>query len=145
MNNLEKALHIALNAHKGQKQKNGEPYILHPLRVMMQMNTMQEKMAALLHDVVEDSHMTPEQLQAEGIPDEIVHVVDLLTHRPHMSYEDYIHRLSEHPMARKIKLADLTDNMNIQRLHTLRDKDLKRLEKYHKYWLQLSRMNDDVS
>ncbi|RMH60267.1 MAG: HD domain-containing protein [Calditrichaeota bacterium] len=142
MDDLEKALRIALDAHAGQKQKNGEPYILHPLRVMMHMATMKGKVAALLHDVLEDSDWTEERLRAEGFSVDVLLAVRLLTHLPEQSYEAYIHGLEDNPLARKIKLADLTDNMNIQRLSTLREKDLKRLEKYHKYWLRLVRIEE---
>ncbi len=144
MDDLELALQIALQAHAGQKQKNGEPYILHPLRVMMQMDTIPGKIAAILHDVIEDSDWTLEQLAEKGISPEVLEVVDLLTHYERDSYEAYIERLKKNPLARKIKLADLSDNMNIRRLSSLREKDLKRLERYHKHWKELIRLEESA-
>lgn len=134
MSSIEKALALAAKAHEGQKQRNGEPYILHPLRIMMQMESSEEKIAAILHDVVEDSDWTLERLKNEGFSEEVVQIVDLLTHRDEDSYEHYIERLKPHPKARHIKIADLNDNMRIQRLKKVGEKDFQRLEKYHTYW-----------
>jgi len=137
MSTLEKALIIAAQAHSGQKQRNGDPYILHPLRIMHQLNTESEKIAAVLHDVIEDSDLTLSDLQNEGFSEDIIHIVDLLTHYEKDSYTEYIDRLKDHPVARKIKLIDLQDNMDIQRLNSINEKDFKRLERYHKHWLKL--------
>ncbi|MCB0283301.1 MAG: HD domain-containing protein [Calditrichae bacterium] len=134
MSSIEKALIIAANAHTGQIQRNGEPYILHPLRIMLQMETIPEKIAAILHDVIEDSDITLEMLQKEGFSDDVLKTVDLLTHYEKDSYEEYIERLKSFPMARHIKIADLNDNMKIQRLKKVGEKDFQRLEKYHKHW-----------
>ena len=134
MSSIEKALIIAANAHTGQIQRNGEPYSLHPLRIMLQMETIPEKIAAILHDVIEDSDITLEMLQKEGFSDDVLKTVDLLTHYEKDSYEEYIERLKSFPMARHIKIADLNDNMKIQRLKKVGEKDFQRLEKYHKHW-----------
>jgi len=138
MPTLEEAIILAVKAHAGQKQKNGEPYILHPLRVMMAVKDLNEKMAAVLHDVIEDSTVSLNNLLEKGFKQDVVEIVRLLTHEDSMSYEQYIERLRSNPSARRIKMADLQDNMNVLRLPHLRQKDLARLEHYHKYWLLLS-------
>lgn len=131
---LEKAIEIALRSHAGQKQKDGSPYILHPLRVMGRMATDEERMAAVLHDVVEDSEMTLEALREAGFPERVVETVKLLTHEEGVSYEEYVERLKNDGMARRIKLADLEDNSDIRRLSGIEEKDLERLRKYHRAW-----------
>jgi (p)ppGpp synthase/HD superfamily hydrolase len=131
---LEKAIEIALRAHTGQKGKDGSPYILHPLRVMSRMATDEERMAAVLHDAVEDSELTLEDLRREGFPETVIEAVRLMTHEEGIGYEDYVERLKGHPMARRIKLADLEDNSDIRRLSGIEAKDLERLRKYHHAW-----------
>ncbi len=138
MATLEDAIILAARAHAGQKQRNGEPYILHPLRVMMAVENPDEKMAAVLHDVVEDSDMTLDDLKQKGFSPAVVEMVRLLTHDDALSYEDYIKRLRSNPGARHIKIADMQDNMNVRRLPHMRPGDLERLERYHKFWLLLS-------
>lgn len=137
MHLLEQALEIALIAHKGQTDKGGKPYILHPLRLMHQFTDEAAQVTALLHDVVEDSDYTLEQLRQKGIPDNILAALDCLTHRPHENYDQYIQRILPNPLARKVKLADLQDNMRITRIAQLKPKDLERLAKYHRIWRQL--------
>ena len=141
---LEKAIDIALHAHDGQKTKDGSPYILHPLRLMGKMTTDHERIAAVLHDVVEDSPVTLEDLRAVGFPSEILETVRLLTHEPGISYEDYVERLKDDPVARRIKLADLVDNSDIRRLKGVEEKDMERLRKYHRAWLILRPGPDEV-
>jgi len=131
---LEKAIEIALHAHAGQKGKDGSPYILHPLRIMTRMSTDEERMAAVLHDVVEDSDVTLEDLRNAGFPEGVLTAVKLLTHEEGVTYEDYVERLKTHPMARRIKLADLEDNSDIRRLSGIEERDLERLRKYHRAW-----------
>jgi (p)ppGpp synthase/HD superfamily hydrolase len=131
---LEKAIEIAVRAHAGQKGKDGSPYILHPLRVMTRLAGDEERMAAVLHDVVEDTEVTLEDLRTAGFPEEVLETVRLLTHEQGISYEDYVERLRPHPMARRIKLADLEDNSDIRRLSGIEDRDLERLRKYHRAW-----------
>jgi (p)ppGpp synthase/HD superfamily hydrolase len=131
---LEKAIEIALRAHAGQKGKDGTPYVLHPLRLMTRMERDEERMAAVLHDVVEDSEVTLEELRELGMPREVVEAVGLLTHEEGVAYEDYVRRLADHPVARRIKLADLEDNSDIRRLTGMEEKDIERLRKYHRAW-----------
>ena len=135
MNQLEKAIYVALRVHEGQTDRYGRPYILHPLHVMTQMDTETEMAAAVLHDVVEDSDVTPDDLRAEGFTADVVEVVRLLTHdKEKLSYEAYVRRLKPHPIARKIKLADLAHNMDIRRMDKVQEKDRERLEKYRNAW-----------
>lgn len=131
MNLLERAIQIALEAHAGQKDKNGrDPYVLHPLRVMGRMKTEESRIVAALHDVVEDSPWTLEMLRAEGFSEAIVHAVDCLTKREGEDYEQFVKRAAGDPIARVVKLGDLADNKDINRLDELTAKDLDRLNKY---------------
>lgn len=141
---LEKSLQIALRAHQGQKDKAGAPYILHPLRVMLRMQTELEMIAAVLHDVVEDSGLTIEDLRREGIPEAALVAVERLTRRKEESYEQFIGRVKPNDMARKVKLADLEDNLNIARIERPTEKDLARLEKYRRARLALVGNDDSV-
>ncbi len=139
MATLEKAMFIAVKAHQGQKDKAGEPYILHSLRVMLRMTSEAEMIAAVLHDIVEDTYWTTADLRKEGFAEEILEVVDCLTRRKKESYEEFIERVERTPVARKIKLADLEDNMDMRRISEPTEKDWQRLKKYHRTWLRLAR------
>jgi len=141
---LEKAIEIAVHAHSGQKQKDGSPYILHPLRVMGRVHTDEERMAAVLHDVVEDSAVTLDDLRAAGFSESVLETVRLLTHEEGISYEDYVRRLKPDPMARRIKLADLEENSDIRRLSGIEEKDLERLRRYHRAWQILQPAADEL-
>ena len=135
---LDDAIVIAAQAHQKQKDKSDAPYILHPLRLMMYMQTETEKIAAVLHDVVEDSDLTIEQLREKGFPPDVLNAVECLTHRNGEDYETYIERVKTNETARKVKIADLEDNMNLQRIaRELTEKDFKRIEKYHRIWREL--------
>lgn len=112
---LSKALEIAIQAHAGQFDKQGMPYVLHPLRVMLRMKNTDDMIVAILHDVVEDSDVTIDSLRIAGFSDEILKVIDILTHRPNEPYKDYVLRVKENPTATKIKLADLADNTDASR------------------------------
>ncbi len=127
---LDTAIQIAAEAHAGQKQRNGEPYILHPLRVMMRVRTQDEKIVAILHDVLEDTPWTAEQLKARGFPEKILHALDCVTKRHGERYEDFVTRSASDPIAIRVKLADLEDNMDVRRLPELTEKDHTRLNKY---------------
>ncbi len=132
MHILEKAITIALEAHKGQVDKAGKPYILHPLRLMNDLESEIEMISAVLHDVLEDSHFTVEGLKKEGIPDEAIEIIECLTKRRNEAYEDFINRICFNKKAVVVKIKDIQDNMNIDRLDSLKQKDLDRLSKYHK-------------
>jgi len=138
MHLIEKALQIALNVHAGQKDKGNQPYILHPLRLMEKMDSDITKATALLHDVLEDSDMDDADLANQGINDDVIEMVKLLTKNNHEPYETYIDRISTNSIATKIKIADLEDNMNILRLDNIDQKDFSRLSKYLKAWKKLN-------
>lgn len=127
---LEKARKIAEKAHQRQVDKGGHPYILHPLRVMEKCEAAEEKIVALLHDVLEDSEYTLEDLRKEGFADEILKALVCLTHREGEGYMEYIDRVCENPLAARVKYADLQDNMDISRIPNPAEKDYIRLEKY---------------
>jgi len=134
MTPLERAIEIAVHAHAGQKSKDGSPYILHPLRLMTRMATDEERMTAVLHDSVEDSDLTLEDLRREGFPEAVLEAVRLMTHEAGIGYEDYVERLKSNPIARRVKVADLEDNSDIRRLSGIEEKDMERLRKYHRAW-----------
>lgn len=134
MSTLQRAIEIAVQAHKGQTQKSGLPYILHPFTLMLAMNSDDTRIAAVLHDVVEDTDWTLEGLADEGFNTAVLDAIDCLTHRQGTSYSDYINRIQPNPIARTVKLADLKDNMNVLRIPELGDKDLERLRKYRAAW-----------
>ena len=136
---LEDAIQIAAQAHKGQPDKAGAPYILHPLRMMMRLKTEAEMITAILHDVIEDTDWTIEKLREKGFSEEVLEAVECVTNREGESYEQFIERAGKNPIARQVKIADLEDNMNIQRIGEIKPKDLKRLEKYHKSWSVLTK------
>jgi (p)ppGpp synthase/HD superfamily hydrolase len=141
MSNLQRAIEIAVEAHKGQLQKNGLPYVLHPLKMMLLMPSSTAKIVAVLHDVVEDSDWTFEQLKAEGFSQEILDALDCLTHRKYEPYADYINKIATNKLAIEVKLADLKDNIDITRIsNQLSERDWERLQKYHKAWQQLSKI-----
>jgi (p)ppGpp synthase/HD superfamily hydrolase len=134
---LEKAISIAVEAHRGQKDKDGAPYILHPLRVMGRVDGESAKMVAVLHDVVEDTSWTFEKLRGEGFPDEILQALEGVTKRQGESYEDFVKRAGNNPVARRVKLADLEDNMDVRRLEKVTQNDSERLAKYISAWRYL--------
>lgn len=134
---IEDAIALAVELHRGATDKGAEPYILHPLRVMLAQEGEVARMGAVLHDVCEDCGVTIEDLRARGYPARLLEVVDALTRRPKEPYQDFIQRLKPDPIARKIKLADLADNMRVTRLPTIDAAAAERLEKYRQAWLVL--------
>lgn len=127
---LNKAIEIANCAHAGQVDKGGAPYILHPLRVMMTREDEMERICAVLHDVVEDTVITLEDIRSEGFSSEIIHVLDCLTRRAYESYDDFVNRILVNETACQVKLADLCDNMNISRIKNPTQEDRERIIKY---------------
>src|SRR5215475_8650706 len=138
MATLDKAILIAAQAHLGQRDKAGAAYILHPLRMMMRMESETAMMAAVLHDVVEDSDWTLEQLRGEGFSEEVLQAVDCLTRREGERYDEFVARAQANPIARQVKIADLEDNMNVKRIGEMTPKDLARIEEYHRAWRALT-------
>ena len=131
---IEKSLEIALSAYAGKTDKAGREYILHPLRVMAKLQTDVERSAALLHDVLEDSDITAEQLLAEGIPAEVVEAVQCLSRNENEDYMDFVARTKKNAVAAKVKIADIEDNIDVLRLTSLDEDDLVRIRKYHAAW-----------
>lgn len=129
---LEKALGIALIAHAGQKDKAGAPYILHPLRLMMAAPDSDAQVVALLHDVLEDSQLTEDDLCQAGIPAHICAAVATLTRQLDETYEEFIERIAEDELARTVKILDIKDNLNLQRLKSVKKADLMRVNDYHR-------------
>ena len=127
---IERAIAIAAVAHEGQVDKAGAPYVLHPLRMMLSLDTPDERMAAVLHDVVEDTSVTLEQLRAEGFPVSVIDAVEALTKRDGEAYEEFVRRVAPNRLARRVKLADLRDNCDLSRIAQPTEKDFARVEKY---------------
>ena len=130
MSTLERAIEIATRAHAGQHDKAGQPYILHPLRVMLAMKTGPERMAAVLHDVVEDTHVTLDALRSEGFSSEVLDAVFALTKTKGETRLAAAQRAAANAIARAVKLADVADNMDLNRIPQPTDKDRARLEEY---------------
>jgi (p)ppGpp synthase/HD superfamily hydrolase len=127
---LEKAILCAVQAHAGQRDKAGAPYILHPLRMMMKMENEAEMIVAVLHDVVEDTPLTLDDLRAKGFSEEIIAAVDHLTCREGEKYDAFIKRVRQSPLAVRVKLADLEDNLDLRRLENVTERDIERIKKY---------------
>ena len=130
MATLERAIELAAKAHAGQVDKAGQPYILHPLRLMLSVRTPHERMAAVLHDIVEDTPTTFDDLVAEGFPPEVVAAVRALTKTDGEKRIAAAHRAAADPVARVVKLADVADNMDLSRIAAPTEKDYARLEEY---------------
>ena len=131
--NLERAIEIAQEAHKGVKDKGGHDYINHSIRVMHAMSNDQEKIVAILHDVVEDSDWTFERLKEEGFEDSVIESLRCVTkYSEEEDYQEFIRRAATNKIATKVKMADIEDNLDLSRLGTLTEKDLTRIEKYKK-------------
>jgi len=125
---LDMAIALASQAHLGQKDKGGSVYILHPLRVMMQMEYEDAKIVAVLHDVVEDSAFTFDDLKNEGFSDDILDALRCLTKKQGETYENFIERVLTNRLATDVKIADIKDNMDVTRLKTMIEKDLERIK-----------------
>lgn len=127
------AIRIMWAAHREQTDKSGVPYVFHPWHVAEQMKDEETTAAALLHDVIEDSDITAEDLLAAGISEPVVEAVKLLTHSKEEPYMDYLARVKDDPIARAVKLADLGHNRDVTRFdRPMTEHDMERLEKYMK-------------
>lgn len=161
---LDKAIEIATLCHSGQFDKNGKPYILHPLRVMFKMDSMYDMIAAVMHDVIEDSsdilcskypiqstieslpYRAVETLKCIGFDLDIIITIALLSKNmiyPY-SHQSYVDRIKKDRSAINIKIADLEDNMDFRRLPSQEIKDWDRVKKYYKLWLELKALRDEV-
>ena len=132
--NLHRAIEIALDAHKNVSDKGGNPYILHPLRLMLQMDSEEEMIVAILHDVVEDSEKWSfDKLKEEGFSKKIINSLRSVTkENNNEDYEKFIDRSIKDKIGRKVKIADISDNLDISRLKEVTDKDILRINKYKK-------------
>lgn len=131
---MERAIEIAVSAHLGQRDKSGAPFILHPLRMMNTVRSPEEKMVAILHDVVEDSDWTLARLRKEGFPREVLVAVDHLTRRENETNEAFVSRAVRNPLAKTIKLRDLEDNLNPLRHAELDEKAIAKFKRHHSSW-----------
>lgn len=134
---LDEALYLMRNAHCEQTDKAGKPYLLHPLRVAHNCQTIEQKTVALLHDVIEDGEYTVDELREYRFPERIVEAVEALTRNEDESYEDFIERCAANPLARYVKIRDLRDNLDVTRLETL---DAAATERINKYLRALNRL-----
>lgn len=130
--NTKKALKLCFEAHKEQMDKSGMPYVFHPFHLAEQMNDEVTTIVALLHDVVEDTDYTLNDLQNMGFGKDVIDALALLTHDPDVPYMDYVSKIKENPIAKAVKLADLKHNSDISRVDVVDEKVLKRREKYQK-------------
>ena len=128
--NTRKAMKIAYDAHHGQLDKSGVPYVYHPIHLAEQMKTEEECIVALLHDVVEDTDITFEQLEKEFSAN-VIQALRLLTHDKSVDYMDYVRKIKDNPIAKNVKLADLHHNSDVTRLDKMSEKDKLRNKKYN--------------
>lgn len=126
----KKALNLCFDAHKNQRDKSGLPYVFHPFHLAEQMDDELSTVCALLHDVIEDTEYTFEDLRKMGFPEEVITVLSLLTHKEDVPYMDYVTEISHDPTAKKVKAADLKHNSDLSRLDSVDKHDLRRAEKY---------------
>lgn len=136
---LDKMLVIATNAHHGQFDKGGRPYILHPLRVMSYLKEDDEELQciALGHDVIEDTSVTYKDLQEAGMSDRVINGIRSLTKQPGQTYDEYKEGVFANVDAMRVKLCDLRHNTDIRRLKGVTEKDIERLAKYNRFYLEI--------
>ncbi|RZG67525.1 HD domain-containing protein [Acinetobacter junii] len=130
MVSIEQAIAFAATKHMGQVDKANAPYILHPLRVMMNVSTIQQKIVAVLHDVLEDTNTTVDELYELGCDNDIVEAILALTKLKGESRTEAAKRTLQNPIALVVKIADITDNMDLSRIHSPTDKDFERIKEY---------------
>lgn len=142
MSTLERAISIAAGAHEGQVDKAGAPYVLHPLRVMLNVSTLEERIVAVLHDVVEDSAVTFDNLRDEGFSDTILEALASVTMKDGEAYDDFVARAAANPIGRRVKLADLQDNCDLSRIAHPEARDYQRIAKYQRAIATIRRLDD---
>jgi (p)ppGpp synthase/HD superfamily hydrolase len=138
MPTLEDAIVLATEAHADQTDKAGAPYVLHLLRVMQAQTTEEAMMAGVLHDLVEDTNFSFDDLRERGYSGEVIEALRHVTKGDGESYQEFAERASRHPIARQVKIADLEDNMDVTRLETVTEKDAERLAKYRRAYRHLT-------
>jgi (p)ppGpp synthase/HD superfamily hydrolase len=139
---IDEALELAIASHRGQIDKYGQPYILHVLGVAARCRTIEEKTVAFLHDVVEDTDTTLDDLRGLGFSERIVVAVGLLTRHKGENYDAFVERIAPDPLARAVKLADLEDNMDFRTSNRpMKEKDGERMEKYRRAWQKIAALH----
>lgn len=136
----KKAIKLMYGKHKDQLDKSGIPYVFHPFHVAEQMEDESTTIVALLHDIVEDSDMTFDQLKEEGFSDEVLAALRVMTHNSGVNYYDYVKKLGTNPIARIVKIKDLEHNMDISRLDKITDSDFERINKYQRCYEYLKQL-----
>ncbi len=126
----KRALALCFEAHKDQKDKSGLPYVFHPFHLAEQMEDEDTTIVALLHDVIEDTEYTIEDLQKAGFTQNVISAIALMTHNPQMPYMEYVRAIKSNPIARAVKLADLRHNSDMTRLNIITQRDEERAQKY---------------
>ena len=126
----KQALKLCFEAHRDQIDKSGMPYVFHPFHLAEQMDTEESTIVALLHDIVEDTDYTLQDLKALGFPSNVIDALALMTHDPRVPYMEYVKGISANPLATKVKLADLRHNSDLSRLDSVDEKALSRVKKY---------------
>ncbi len=130
---IDDALDLVVRYFRGISDKDGEPYVMHCIRVMMGVNGLHAQQVALMHDLVEDTQVTFDDLRQRGFADEVVQAIELVTHQPDVSYAEYVVRLKENELARQVKISDLRDNSSLDRVlyrENRVDTDLNRIQRY---------------
>ena len=145
MATIEKALQIAARAHEGQQDKDGRPYILHPLRVMAEVEGEEARIVAVLHDVVEDTAVTIDDLRQAGFGEEVIAAVLCVTHRKEEPYADYVVRCKANDIGRRVKLADLEDNWRLDRVLLRPDRLQADLARIRRYVLSYKFLTDQIT
>ena len=135
---LTHAINIAIKAHANQVDRNGQPYIGHLFRVMTAGQTLEEKIVGALHDLIEDTHLNLMYLSLEGFSEEVIDAVHALSKLENEDYDHYIRRVMRNDLATRVKLNDLTDNMDLRRMKTITDDDVIRMRKYLVAYIQLT-------
>lgn len=139
----KKALKLCFEAHKDQVDKSGMPYVFHPFHLAEQMRDEVTTIVALLHDVMEDTDYTLEDLERMGFPQEALEALALLTHDPWVHYMDYVKQIKKNPVAKAVKLADLRHNSDLNRLDVVDQKAIERAEKYHRAIALLEALSEE--
>ncbi|MEG4144806.1 HD domain-containing protein [Microcoleus sp. Pol12B5] len=134
---LQRAIALAAKAHEGQVDKAGNPYLAHPLFVMENVTSIEQKIVAVLHDAVEDSELKLEQLRSEGFPEVIVSAIEAITKIEGEAYPAYLERVIANPIALAVKIADVTHNLDLRRIANPTEADFQRIAKYKKVLSQL--------
>lgn len=137
----KKTIKLMFEKHKDQVDKSGIPYVFHPFHLAEQMDDEETTITALLHDIVEDTDTTFDDLRKLGFSDNVINALKLMTHDKNVDYFEYVKNISKNPIARKVKIKDLEHNMDTSRLDEVTDKDLERVKKYKKCYKYLLNNN----